>query len=223
MRNSSLLQLRTWARQLSDTENDPFVTDTELNALANRHQTEVYDRLVDAGPPERFASTATYTTSVGVPQLGMGADFRNLLDVYLVVDGFRTALQPMRNGARGNYQAPTQAYSIEIEYIPTPLDLVDDTDTFDGVSGWDELIANLMARDIMIKREADPSAVMSNIARLEQRIATRSKGYDKGHPKYITDLDDAPNWQWMSGSQRGLCYRLRGNNVEIYESAWGWP
>lgn len=223
MRNVSLLELRTWARQLSDTEGDPFVTDTELTALANRHLTDVYDRIVDAGPPDRYASTTTFTTTVGVAAIGQLADFRNLVDVYVVQDGLRTALSPMRGGARGNYQAPTKVYTIEVEYIPAPDELVDDTDTFDGVSGWEELIACLMARDVMIKRESDPSAVMANIARLEARISSRARSYDKGHPKYVTDLDDIADWRWSQGSPRAKCYRLRGNNVEVYESAWGYP
>jgi hypothetical protein len=93
------------------------------------------------------------------------------------------------------------------------------------VSGWEELIVNLMAKDVMTKRESDPSIVMSNIARLEARITARSRSRDKGQPKRIVDLDDASTspFTWGGSGSRLACYRLRAGNIEIFESLWGLP
>lgn len=228
-RNVSLLELRTWARQLADVENDPNITDTELTALANRHLCEVYDRLVDAGPPDYYAATTQITTTSGFVEYPLQVDFRNLVAVYVrETNDLRRAVMPMPSGARANYQAPTGSWTLDVEYIPVPPPLTDDGDTFDGVSGWEELIANFMAKDVMIKREADPSAVLNNIARLEARITARARNRDRGNPKRVTDLDEVYDrpygaaWGWGGGVSRLACYRLRGDNLELFESVWGW-
>ncbi len=222
-RNVSLLELRTWARSLSETRNNRNITDTELTALANRHLTEVYDRLVDAGPADYYAATAMVTTSDGVIQYPVEADFRNLVAVYAQETADqRRMIPPMGHAARGRYKAPTGVWTVEVEYIPAAPVLEDDGDTFDGVSGWEELIVNLMARDVMVQRQDDPSVVMANIARLESRMQSRARMRDRGG-KQITDMDEAGEpWPYgYTGSCRLACYRLRADNIELYEPLWG--
>jgi len=231
-RNASLLQLRTWARELSDVENDPNITDDELNALANRHLTEVYDRLVDAGPADYYAATTSFETEDGTVEYPLEVDFRNLVGVFVrETTSSRRALMPMPNGARGNYKEPTGEWTIDVEYIPVPDALEADGDTFDGVSGFEELIVNLMARDVIKKREGDPSVVLADIARLESRIVSRARSRDKGQPKRVTDLDeifDRPypfGWAWGYGigsASKLACYRLRAGNLELYEASGWW-
>lgn len=225
MRNESRGELKARCRQLSYTVGDSFVTEADLNALADQHTCEVYDRIVDAGPPERYAASVTPTSTAGQAQVPLEVDFRSLLDVYIVTNGIRTNVLPMRTGTRSNYRPPETALSLEIEYIPACPRYEDDGDTFDGVSGWGELIANLMARDVMIGREADPSVVMANIARLEARIQSRARSFDKGYPKRSTDLDEQRNDWWFleSGGPRRRVYRLRGSNIEIFESLGAYP
>lgn len=227
-RNASLGDLRTWARQLSDTENDPNITDAELTALANRHLPEVYDRLVDASPADYYAATVPMSTVVGVIETPLDVSFRNLLGVYVRESADdRRPLLPMPLGARGNYKAPSAVWTLDVEIVPVPDPLVNPGDTFDGVSGFEELIANLMARDVMVKRESDPSIVMNNIAMLQARIVSRARGRDKGSPKRIVDTDDFTNspWPWgcWTGSSRLACYRLRAGNLELFETRSGAP
>ena len=67
---------------------------------------------------------------------------------------------------------------------------------------------------------------MSNIARLDARIAARARNRDKGKPKRIVDLDEMGSgslpWADMQTS-RLACYRLRGDNLELYEPLWVTP
>lgn len=223
----SLLELRTWSRELSDTENDPNITDPELTSLANRHVPELWDRLVDAGPADYYAATTQITTTAGIAEYPLEVDFRNLVSVFVqeTPDEVRQ-LPPMPTMARSRFKAPTGVWTLNVEYIPVPPKLEDDGDTIDTVSGFGELVANLMARDVMIKRKDDPSIVMNNIARLEARITARARSRDKGGGKFVTDLDDARQSPYPFGfiSQSALaCYRLRGDNLELYESTWGLP
>lgn len=219
-RLASLLQFRTRAREATDTVGDPFITDTWLTERANTHVTDVWDRIVDAGPPDRYAAAETYTEPAGTPSVPLPAGLRNFVDAYIVENGYRSRLLPMRNGTRGSYRAPTTAYTVEVEYIPAPDVLVADGDAFDGISGWEELVVLLMARDICKKREADVSVFLGDIEMMKARIESRARSYDKGAPKYVTDLDDACGRFTWQVSQRITTYRLRGANLELYESDW---
>lgn len=222
----TLTNLMAWARQLSDTENDDNVTDAELTALANRHYPEVYDLLLEAGPPEYFASSTTVSVTASTIAYALQADFRALLGVYVHESSSeRRPLMPMPEGARGQYKAPSQSVTVTLEYIPAATTLSSGSDTVDGVSGWEELIVCRMARDVMTKLEKDPGIVMATAAGYEQRIKSRSKNRDRGQPRRITDLDEAyagPIWGWTGGSKLG-CYRLRAGNIEFYEPLWGYP
>ena len=226
-RTVTLANLRLWARQLADVEGDPNITDAELTALCNRHLTEVYDALVDAGPPEYYAATTTVATVSGTILYALPADFRTLLEVYAHESATeRRHVFPMDAGTRGRFIAPTAAWTLTLEYVPSAPTLAVAGDTFDGVSGWEELIANLVARDVMIKREADPSAVMASIAAQRDRIAMRARNRDRGHPRYTADTDTmaASMFPWgYANNVRIQAYRLRASNIELYESAMGWP
>lgn len=225
-RTVTLLNLRTWARQLADVESDPNITDTELTALANRHVTEVYDALIDAGPPDYYAASTTVASEDGTTAYALPADFRSMVDLFAIESATEVRpVPPMRNGERGRYKPPTAAWNFTLEYIPTPTLLSANGDTFDGVSGWEELIANLMARDVMVKRDTDPSVVINTIDRLNARIATRARSRDRGHPRYVTDMDaqrDPGPWATTNGV-RVSAYRLRAGNIELYEPVWGLP
>jgi hypothetical protein len=223
----TLTNLRTWIRQLSDTENDDNVSDTELTALVNRHLAEVYDLLIDSGPPDYYASTTTVSVTSGTIAYALQSDFRALLGVYVHESSDeRRPILPMPEGTRGKFKAPTATATITVEYIPAAPLLSSGSDTFDGVSGWEELIVTRAARDVMIKRESDPSAVMATASMLEQRIRVRAKNRDRSAPKRIVDLDEvgSTGWPWgWTGSSRVACYRLRAGNIEIYEPMWGAP
>lgn len=224
-RNVTLLQLRTRARELSDTEGDTFISDSELTALANRYLTEEYDLLVSAGPAERFASTAQYTNTIGNASIALPADFRSLVDVFVVSSGLHLPLPPMPTGARGNYQAPTTANVVELEYIPAPPTLAIDGDTYDGVSGWDELIVLRMAQKVCQKRDdlARAGELRVDIADMRARITREARSFDKGHPKRVTDLDESAFMARVALDKKLAVYRLRGSSIEVYEPAWGLP
>lgn len=221
----TLLELRTRAQELSDTENDVNVTTARWNALANLHLKKVYGLLVDAGPADYYASTTQITTVRGLVESALPDDFRNLVGVYVrETPDRRRPIDPMPEAARGNYKAPSGVWTLDVEYIPTPPTLELDGDTFDGVSGWDELISAYMARDVMIKRESDMSSVQNTIAEETTRIRVEARKRDR-RPKRIVDLDDRGRERWPyidSSGSRIACYRLRANNLELYEPLWGY-
>ena len=219
----TLLDLRNAVRVLADVQGDPNVPDAYLTSLINRHASELFDRLADASP-ERYAAESTISVLPGTSLYPLPADFRNLTAVYSVQGNDARALSPMPVGARSSFVAPEAAATLTVEYMPVGQVLSADTDTLDGVSGWAELIVNLVARDVAIGRQDDPAAVMSNIARLEARITSRSRRRDRNRSPRATNTDAInSDVLWGRLSNAPLYYRLRGDTLEILSSRWHLP
>lgn len=226
-RTATLDTLRALARRLANVENDTTnVTDAELLTLANLHYPTLYDELVAAAPPEYYSATTAVVTAAGTTTYALPATFKDLTDVHVrETSDARRPLYPMPSGSRSRFKAPTGVWTIDVDYTPAATVLTTGSDTIDGVSGYEEVVAALMARDVMVKREADPGAVMAIIERGRARIRSMARNRDRGQPKRIVDLDDAmPSWPWEYAFGSGIaCYRLRGNNIEFYEPLSGYP
>lgn len=222
-RAASRAQIRLRAQQMADMVSSSFVGTTEWDDLCNRHLTEVWDLLVASGPSDYYATDYAITTQSGVVPYALPSDFRSLVNAYVTDGGRYLPLLPMRDMQRASYEAPAGAYSVTLEYIPAPPVLTADGDVFDGVSGWEELISAMMARDALIKEESDPSAVMAVIDRLTARIRSASAGRSRG-PKLCTNVLDASSDypSWSNGSPIHA-YRLRGGNIELFRSSQRWP
>jgi len=224
-RTVTRLQLVNRAKEMADLESSSFISDAQWQDAANRYLTEVYDLLVQSGPPDYYASTATFTTVVGTTAYALPADFRTSSMVYVVEDGVRRRpLNAVQDRLRQSFQAPTGVYTIELEYIQNPPVLTSDSDTFDGVSGWDELVSALMARFALMKMEQDASGLQQVINECRARIRTCSSNRDRGGPRYISDIDDNDQMPWWRFSVSPISgYRIRGDNLELYAPAWGPP
>lgn len=221
-RNVARLALRTRVRQLSDTENDANITDTEINNLLNLHMPHVYGILVAAGAPDYYSSSTTITTTSGTTSYALPADFRSLVNMYVVESAdIRRIIGPMRESYRDQYKAPSASnWQVSMEYIPCCPVWTDDADNFDGVEGWDWLISALCARDILIKQRRDASTIVAMAIQHEQLIKSMSSNRDKGGARYVQDVEYGASWP---RTVRLDAYRLRAGNVELYESLYGWP
>jgi hypothetical protein len=219
MRTVTRSQLKTRARQLANVENDPNITDSEMNELVNLHLPSVYELCLLAGPSDYYAASASFNVTVGISAYALPADFRALTEVMLVENAdWRRPLEPLRPRRRGGFKAPSATATVEIEYLPSCPVMALDSDTFDGVDGWDELISAKIARDIIAKRKSDPSLVLAIIAETEKRIRSLSTSRDKFGGKQITDVETDALWP---RSVRIDAYRLRAGNIEFFESVYG--
>lgn len=220
-RTVTLAQLRTRARQLANFEGaTTFLPDADVTERVNTHLTEEYDLLIQAAPPSYYSSTTTVSITSGTTAYALPADFMSLQCVYLTESsGQVREIMPMRGGERPYYQAPQGSYSASVEYTPTPTALSSDSDTFDGVNGWDELIAALVARDMLIKARESVEQVQLKINELRARIRTMGNR-DRGKPRYLRDADQADQRvgrrAYYAVGTIGA-YRLRAGNIEFYE------
>jgi hypothetical protein len=223
MRTVTLLQLRTRAKELADMVGSSFLSDDEWNDLANRYVTEVYDLLVQAGPPDYYSDDATITTVPGQLAYDLPDDFRSLENVRVLEPNLRERpINAMQDRERGFYTPVRSTWTVKLEYIAAPPLLEADDATFDGVSGWDELIVLHMAQTALDKEET-PHDLARKIEKMEARIRT-NRPRDRGAPRFITDLgaDERATFWWTQTSpvQR---YRLRAGKLEIYEPLYGPP
>lgn len=69
-------------------------------------------------------------------------------------------------------------YTYRVYYVSSPPELVNDADEFDGVAGWEEWVALDAAIKMMQKEESDPSILMAQRQRVEDRIKVSAGSRD---------------------------------------------
>ncbi len=216
-RTVTLLQLRTRSLRRADMATSGFVTSSEVTDLVNDELPEVYRLLVQVGPPDMYSATANYTTVVGTTSYTLPADFLEETLVYaLDTSNFKRPLLPVDGYALSRVQAPQAAYSVSLEYVPSPPVMAADGDVFDGVAGWDSLLTCRVARRLLQKRKADSSSVDAEISAVTQELrsqARRSKG-----PRFVRNLDDVCTRSYASPYLVAVSnYRIRAGNIEFYQ------
>lgn len=218
-----LQDIRNRARRLADMENSTFVTDSDINQLINTYVYDLQDKLIDASPPHYSSTDLTVTITPGTIAYALPTNFRNLIAVYAVEGTNRLRpLRPIQMADRLSYSAPSSNGQFVLRYIPTMPALTLDTDTLDGVAGWDELIVCLVARDMMTKEESDVSALDQKISYLRDRIDRMAKKRSVGFPTMVQDVrrigaQQYPYINTLDG------YDLRGGFIDLFSRAPYFP
>lgn len=70
------------------------------------------------------------------------------------------------------YPTPQSAETIEVQYVPAFSDLVNGSDEFNGINGWEKAVALQVAIEMLIIDQKDPGALMALLDRELQRIDT---------------------------------------------------
>lgn len=217
--------LRARTRQRADVENDPHVSDPEVNDLVQEAVPRVWDILVGAAPPDYYSKEAAVTGVAGqivYPLSDIAADFYKLRRVWIDGgNGKRREVTIARDDVRDMMQPPAGGEAVIVRYIPCAPLFDDDDSTFDGINGWEELIVLEAAIDIVVKQERDPSALMAKRARDEERIRSMATR-DVGSPQTIRrTAKGMRSWAVSTPSIDG--YQLVGSNLELYRTRLSWP
>jgi hypothetical protein len=193
---TTLLQLRTRIRQRADQEHTgERFTDSEINDLINVKVKELYELLVlhslhrtetdfTVSPTSTSPATLSYTLPADLfAVLAVYAKYQDDLAYrYLTRHDHRTypdVNNPMdaeTYRVRGSViefnPVPTSGTYV-VRYVPVPGELATDTDTFDGILGWEEYVVIAVALCMMDKDEDDPATIAhleGQLARLHGRI-----------------------------------------------------
>lgn len=94
---------------------------------------------------------------------------------------------------------PSGGQTLRIWYIPRPSVLINDTDTVDGISGWEEFVIVTAAMTALLKEES-PTAAEFKALKDEQTELIRSAAENRnvGEPQQVSD-SKMRNFSWTDG------------------------
>jgi hypothetical protein len=212
----TLLQMRARVRARADMKNSTFVEDDELDQYINASYQELYDILVTSFEDYYTQPPVSFTLS-GTDYFDLPSDFYKLRGVDCSVDSTVSyyTITPFNFANRnrsgdslnrirftqydrnyrivGNrlYITPTDKADgdYRIWYIPQATLLVAETDTLNGINGWEEYVVVDAARKCLAKEESDTSFMIAEKEALRQRIFASSANRDAGFPETITDVN----------------------------------
>jgi hypothetical protein len=214
MASFTLLELRNRSRQRADMVNSRFITDAELNYFINASFGELYDLLVNSRGENYYVSSYNFTTTINQDTYPLPADFFKLMGVDYVTsttqaitlkafrwqerNRFREPFYNVRNynlmyQVRGNnlvfIPTPNGSQQIRLWYIPRHQELALDTDSFDGINGWEEYIIIDAAIKMRVKEESPVEELILAKNDMKARILSACSGRDSGEPPRVVDTD----------------------------------
>lgn len=213
---STLLQLRTRARQRADMVNSTFVTDAELTGYINLGFSELYDIVVSAFE-DYFTTSTTFTVSSGNTYT-LPATFYKLRGLDFSVNGAYQACREFSFNERNDTgldaawrTSSPRAYRVfadtlmlqpslaatgdyKLWYVPSPTFLVGDTTTVpESLSkfGWDEYIVLYAAERMLDKEETATTTIQAERAQIANRVTQMAANRQVSQSSTIQDVTNS--------------------------------
>jgi len=218
----TLETLRTQAKQRSDLTKSRFIDDAEWNNIINLVAAELYDLLV-ATAEDYYTIPGSVTVDGNQDSVALPSNLYKLIGVDYLLGGLKTPMDRFMFRDRLSYQyqgfqtlryrlvgstlyftprPPAQTFDLWL--VPKMEPLVNDTDTFDGVNGFEEYIILGSAIMALIKEESDPSGLMALQAAVKQRIIDMAPNRDQGLPERVTDVNTTTKTMYNLGFYDGI-------------------
>lgn len=228
----TLGEIRTQAQQRADMVNSDFVTDSEWTNYINESYFELYDLLVSKfGDDYYIADPYTITTDGTNYLYSLPANFYKMagVDVLLMGSNFYVPIKTFPFGDRTpNYyigSVPSGGQQVRLWYVPRMVELVDDDDTVDGVSGWGEYIIIDVVIKALQKEETDTASFERQKEAMKQRIIDMAANRDAANPLTVTDSQaQAYGWPFAINSLYApniLRYTIKGSKLWLINYGLG--
>lgn len=190
-RNFTLAQLRQRVRELVDIESNRHFTDAEVNSRISSAYGKYYAKLVASGLGYAGETTQTITTtgasSYNLPSDHMATlrvDYRATTDYWFPleevlvqeIDRFQnTGSEAYGFRLVGStitlYPTPPTGQTYRHIYVPAPADLTTDSQTVDGVSGFEDgIVLDAAIRCLIKKEDTDTAPLERERDRVDARI-----------------------------------------------------
>jgi len=218
-RTVSLQSIADKARLYADMRGTGFINDTEILSLINDAYCELYYRIVGA-TENYYVSTSTIDISPGTDTYDLPADFYKLIGAdFKVNEGAYITLNPFTEGMRNisltaNSNLPTG--QVRLRYVPAPTQFTSLSQTFDGVAGWERMVAMGVAIDMLNAEETDPRPLQAKYDEAVQRVINDAAPRDLGMPATVVDVY-RQSWLNIYGA---LKYRLYGNTIHFLSTEY---
>ena len=216
--NITLLDLRNACKDRADMQNSNFITDDEWNRYINSAAKELYEILILKGL-QYTTTTDTISLNGTDDTYDLPSNFFKLVGVDHNINNETYPMEEYTFQNRNLYnQQNTQRYlryrlvgedmirfnpkpsaqEITIWYDPVLATLSDDTDTLNGVNGWEEYVIVRSALWAKVKEESETGDLKQDIAFLRDRIETAAENRDLGPAGQVTDVrcDRRSRWEF---------------------------
>lgn len=217
-KNVTLAELRAAVRFRGDFDNSRAITDANLNLVINDGVAEAWDILLAARPDYYTTSTSTTyaanASSVTLPttfyQLRKveyldGTDYVRLAPVELTAQHRfgGAAGVPSRYRLQGStlvlVPTPSKAYTLRIWYLPYATTLANDSDTFDGINGYEELAIACAVYRLKLREGLPVEEWLREVNRQTAAIRAAAANHDASEPIPLNPDGRAPDgadWTW---------------------------
>lgn len=173
------------------------ITDAELTRLINLQLAELHELLVAARGAD-YAGTLTEDTIAvtgGTSLYSLPSDFFQLVAIWIdwgdqdieeilsvgtnadvpsslryTWERYNRKFYRVQGGQIRFFPPPTQDATVTLRYVPAFVDLVDDSDTYDGVNGWERLVTMGAALEMRAIERVDIGALGQMYAQQRERI-----------------------------------------------------
>lgn len=228
MATVTLAQIKSRARQKADMENSNFIQDPELLNYINEAYFTWYDLVVEAFEDYYLsADPLEFNLAAGVSQFTLPDDFYKLAGVDRAISINSNRFYPLRKTKwRGRNQTedrfsyyglqPTVTYRIfkdtiqftprdaalgdyKLFYIPLATALVDDGDEIDTYNGFENLLIIDVAIKMLAKEESDPSLLLLERQRLEEKMKEMLIDRDINNGEVIEETNGEWGYNWNTG------------------------
>lgn len=201
----TLADLRTQVRQRADMENTTFVTDSEITGYINSAIADLYDVLTSK-VEDYYTISASVVTNGTSDSFALPADFYKLVAVDYQLSGLTQPMEKFNFQDRNRFIYNAQviryriiknnilfkpvpsAQTITVWYVPAFTALVSDSDTFDGINGWETYVVLDAAQQCLAKEESDVSAIVTEKAQVMAKIEMMANNRDQGRPETVADV-----------------------------------
>jgi len=216
MRTFTFAQLKQRSREKADMVNSQFVDNLELENLVNESLTDLYDILVTTLGADYYVKDESFPTISGQSEYLLPSDFYKMAGVDLGSgSGKPLTVKPFMFQERNRYnnaliydastdgvlRARYRIIGENIKFVPDVLPsgtitlwyhpacpiLSSDTDTFDGINGYEEMVILLTAIKMLQKEESDTVALERRYEALKQRVVESAANRDSGFPEQVQD------------------------------------
>ncbi len=215
----TLTVLRDRIRQRADMENaTDFIPDSELNTYVNSAYKELYGMLLHHDMMR--TETTQSITITGAASYSLPSDYFVTIGVFEVIDTEHRRIPRSRvqdrpfagvTNAGDAYEYRTANDSIELYphptagtyvhiYVPLITELSADSDTMNGVNGWEEFIILDAAIKCLHKEESDARHLQIEREGIRERIRMEAEGRDLASTHFVNNRrravfsDPGDNW-----------------------------
>jgi hypothetical protein len=209
-RTRTLTNLTSDVRVRADMVGSSFPQDPEIQEWLNQGWAELYDLLIASGE-KYYLTTALGNTSNGVEEYAVPADHYKTLGISVQVSGGRPRpAHRFQFERRDDYDpngwnwpnrvyydlwggnihfmpVPSGVYPYKHYYYPAPVRLVNGTDFWDGVAGWEQYAIDWAAKKVAARDDNYElvAVIAGDMTEMKARVKTMADNRIPGEAKRV--------------------------------------